>query len=137
MEARAVVVAAEGVTVKRKVGKGVSTVDDRLDAALPGHLADSLDREDLSGGVGNVAEVDDPGARRYRLLEPPVEVIHAWRRHGKRKLPEHDTVSPLALAPALDHAWVVLGGCEDLIAGLEPEAKLNGFESLTGVSGDG
>ena len=58
VEAGAVVIAAEVARLVRKVRKGVRTVDDRLDAAAPGLVAHLLYREDLSGEVRDVTEVE-------------------------------------------------------------------------------
>ena len=75
VQAGAVVVHLEVAQLEREVRQRVRAVDDGDDAALPGHAARALHREDLSREVGDVAEVQHLGPRRDRLLEPREEVV--------------------------------------------------------------
>src|SRR5882724_2718146 len=69
MQARPVVVAIKIGVLEREVRKRVRAVDDDFDAALASHLADSFDRENLPGEVGDVTNKDDFGLRIDCALE--------------------------------------------------------------------
>ena len=130
MQARAVVVAVEIRVLERKVREGVRAVDDHFDAALAAHLADSLDREYLPGEIGDVANVNDAGARRDRALEPLIQIIHDGGGTGKRDGVELDALAAFALPPGSEHARIVLIGGEHFVAGLEVEPEDADLERL-------
>src|SRR5436190_24296062 len=109
--------------LEREVRKGVGAVDDNLDAARARHLADSLDRKDLAGEVGDVAHKDDFGARRDRALEAIEKIVHRRRRHGERNHIELDAIAALALAPRVYHSAIILRRRQHFIARLEVETE--------------
>ena len=118
VQARAVVVAAEVARLEREVREGVRAVDDRLDAAAPGFVADLLHREDLPGEVRDVAEVQHLGRGRDRAEQPIGEIAGRLRRHRERNLRQLDPVAAHALLPGVEHPAVVLVGRHDLVARL-------------------
>ena len=61
MQATAVVVAFQVIALERKMPERVRTVDENLDALLPSQLHDVADRQDLTGQIGDVRELDDLG----------------------------------------------------------------------------
>jgi hypothetical protein len=57
------------------VRERVRAVDDGLDAAAPGFVADPPDREDLAGEIRDVAEVENLRRRSHRSEEPIRELV--------------------------------------------------------------
>ena len=68
MERDAVVIAVKVRMLERELGVGVGAVHNHLNAALAGHLANLLNREDLAGQVGDVADVNYLRLRGDRVL---------------------------------------------------------------------
>ena len=136
VQAGAVVVALEIAQREREVAVGVRAVDDGADAAGAGHPADRLDREDLPGQVGDVADVDHLRARRDGGFEAPRQIVQGRRRDGERDLLQHDPVALHPLLPGVEHAAVVLVGREDFVAGREVDPELRDLQRLAGVAGD-
>src|SRR5262245_29465821 len=64
MQAGAIVVAVKIREFERKMRKRMSAIDDDLYSALSSQLADALDRKDLAGQVGYMANLNDSGLWR-------------------------------------------------------------------------
>ena len=117
--------------------KGMSAVHDCLYASGAREATDIAHREDLTGQVRDMAEVDHLRPRGDRTLKPVDEILHAGRRRREWDLSEHQSFTPRALVPCGEHATVILVGGQDLVTSLEIEAELCDFQGLTGIAGDG
>jgi hypothetical protein len=124
VEARAVEIAAEVARLVGEVREGVRAVDNGLDPAPPRFIADLLHRKDLSGQVGDVAEVQDAGRRGDCAEQPVGEVVLRLRRYRKRDFRKTDPVAAHALFPGVEHAPVILVGGDHLVAGAQLDAEL-------------
>ena len=69
MRAGRVEIAAEIVQIKRNLADGVGAVHVRENAAIAGNLANLLDGENQPRGRRDMAEHDDFGVRRRRLVK--------------------------------------------------------------------
>ncbi len=99
-------------------------------------LAQFLDREELTGLIGDVAEVHHLGLRHDGAGQPAEQILAA-RRHGEVDARQLDLVAAHPLVPGRQHASVVLLGREDLVAGLQVDAVLRDLERLAGIARDG
>src|SRR5262245_622370 len=117
--------------------EGVRAVDNRLDAAGSRQLADAFDRIDLPAQVGDVAEMNDAGARRDVTLEDLGDLILAGRRNRDGDFFDDDTFAPLALPPRGEHSRVILGGGQNLVTRFRDDSELAYVTSLGVVARDG
>ena len=114
----------------------MGAVHDHFDAARTPEFADPLDREDLPGQVGDVANQNHLRLRGDAFHEAVVEIVHRGRRHRERELLQHDPVAPLALLPRGDHAGIILVRGQHLVARLEVEAHDADLQRFAGVPRD-
>ena len=70
-----IVVTSKFAPGKWEVSEGVRAIDDHFDPALPSKLAQSTNREDLAGQIGDMAELYDTRPRSNCFLESLIEVI--------------------------------------------------------------
>ena len=136
VQAGAVVVALEIGQREREVRERMRAIDDRLDAARPGHSTDVAHGEDLPGEIGDVADVDHLRPRRHRLFKPAKQVALIGRRYGKRDLLQDDAVAAHALLPRVEHPPVVLICRQDFVAGFQVDAQLRDLQRLARVPRD-
>ena len=83
----------------------------------------SRDREDLTGEVRDVRDLDDARARRDRVAELLDDVLVRRRRHLERDLLDHDPIAARPLVPRRDHPPVVLVGDDHFVAALEIQTE--------------
>ncbi len=69
MQVGSVDVTVQVLLLIHKMAEGVGAVDDHLDPPLSGHLADILDRKNLTGKVGDMADEDHLCPRRDVFFE--------------------------------------------------------------------
>jgi hypothetical protein len=100
-------------------------------------VADPPDREDLSGQVRDVAEVQHPRCRRHGAEQAIGEIVERLRRHREGHLLQLDAITPHALLPGIEHAPVILVRGHDFVAGFQRDAELRNLERLARVPGDG
>jgi hypothetical protein len=120
-----------------KLRDGMRTVNDGFYTALASHLANLLDRENLSGRVSDVAKQDDASTWRDGFFKKRNKMIVAGRRRRKRKFLENDAIAFHTLLPGRQHVRIILRGGEYFITRLKGQAQLNGYEGFGGVTGDG
>ena len=116
MQAGAEIITAEILLLEFKLAERMRAVDDRFNAFRAGHLADGLYRCDLSSDVYLMGDQDqlraigNPTGKSGRDL---IEVL--WRNRNLDQF-QLQTFAPLALAQSRQHARIVLGGGENLVA---------------------
>lgn len=136
MQAGAVVIHLEVAQLEREMRHRMGAIDDGDDAAGASHAGDVLNREDLPGQVGDVAEVQHLGARGDGAFEHR-EQTFAGSRHREVDLGDLKLVAARALIPGGEHAAVVLLGRQHFVAGREVEAVLGNLQRLAGIARDG
>ena len=138
VQADAVIVAIEVGDLEGEVAEGVRAVHDHGDVARVRHLADALDREDLAGAVGDVADQDQFRLGRDRLLEALVQIVHAEGGGTGNEIVLRTMPSRRSRwRKVVEHARIVLIGGQDLVAGLQVDAVLRVLQRLAGVARDG
>ncbi len=76
------------------------------------------------------AYVDDFRFRRDRARDGIRQLRQIRRRHRELDLGDGDLVAAHALLPRVQHAAVVLVGCDDVIARLQIDAELDNLRLL-------
>src|SRR5262245_57127766 len=116
-------IALEIAQLEREMRDRVRGVNDARYAALTRHPAEALDGEELAGDVRDVTDVQHPGLRSDRRLEPPVQVV-LRRRHGELNARHLDLVAALPLIPGGEHSRIILVRRQNLVARFEVESVL-------------
>ena len=96
----------------------------------------SRHRKQLTGEVGDVADVDHLRLRRDRARDAVGQLGDVGRRNGEGNLRHGDLVAAHALIPRIEHPPVILVGRHHVIAGLEIESELADLQTLAGVARD-
>ena len=110
-----------------KMSHRVCAIDDRDDATPPRDQSQIPHRKELSGLVGDVAEMEHLGLRGDRGLESMQQVGlcgGAWKIDTR----DIDFVAPGTLVPSRQHPRVVLFGCDDFVARLQVDAHLGNLK---------
>src|SRR2546425_1968188 len=132
-----VVVDLEIAQLEREMREGVRAVDDRLNPAAARHARDVAHREELSGEVRDVTEVNDLRLRRDGALDAILQLRDVGGRHRERDLRQLDLVAAYALLPCVDHAAVVLVRRQYLVARVQIDAELCDLKAFARVTRDG
>ena len=119
MQGRAEIIALQIVAFEIKLGKGMRSIDDSLNAACTGHFADSTHRSDLPREIYLMRDQDQFCFRCDCPFVSGRDIVYIFWSNRNFDQIEFQTLAHLALAKRGQHTPIILRGGQYLIARIE------------------